>query len=145
MKLLPTEIIGGCVFLTSLIVQRSCFMETPKFFFLHAFGLDALFAELDAGYAIGLIIISFSPQYPKNCTIGQNSVLMCSVAALLSPSTNTILFPLPLPPLPELQWVLQIPRVFATNQSYSPLLPWPVRPCALHAGGGAPSSRLFGP
>jgi len=30
---------------------------------------------LDAGYAIGLIIIFFALQYPKNGTIGQNSIL----------------------------------------------------------------------
>ena len=30
---------------------------------------------MDAGYGIGLIIVFFALQYPKNGTIGQNSVL----------------------------------------------------------------------
>ena len=44
-------------------------------FFKHVFGLDVLSASLDAGYAIGTTIIFFALQYPKNGTIGQNSVL----------------------------------------------------------------------
>ena len=38
-------------------------------------GLDVLSAGLDAGYAIGLMIVFFALQYPKNGTIGQSSVL----------------------------------------------------------------------
>ena len=47
----------------------------PCFFFCHTFVSDVLSAGLDAGYAIGLILIFFALQYPKNGTIGQNSVL----------------------------------------------------------------------
>ncbi len=34
--------------------------------------LDVLSAGLDAGYAIGLLFIFFTLQYPKNGTIGPN-------------------------------------------------------------------------
>jgi hypothetical protein len=34
-----------------------------------------LSAGLDAGYGIGIMIVFFALQYPKNGTIGQNSVL----------------------------------------------------------------------
>ena len=36
--------------------------------------LDVLSAGLDAGYAIGILLIFFLLQYPKNGTIGLNSV-----------------------------------------------------------------------
>jgi hypothetical protein len=36
---------------------------------------DVLSAGLDAGYAVGVILVFFALQYPKNGTIGQNSVL----------------------------------------------------------------------
>jgi hypothetical protein len=37
-------------------------------------GIDVLSAGLDAGYAIGSIIIFFALIYPKNGTIGQNTI-----------------------------------------------------------------------
>jgi hypothetical protein len=36
--------------------------------------LDVLSAGLDAGYSIGILIVFFALQYPKNGTIGQDSV-----------------------------------------------------------------------
>ena len=36
--------------------------------------IDVLSAALDAGYAVGLIVIFFSLQYPNNGTIGLNSI-----------------------------------------------------------------------
>jgi hypothetical protein len=37
-------------------------------------GLDVLSAGLDTGYSIGVAIIFFALQYPKNGTIGLNSI-----------------------------------------------------------------------
>jgi hypothetical protein len=39
-------------------------------------GIDVLSAGLDAGYAIGFIIIFFALLYPKNGTIGQDTIQM---------------------------------------------------------------------
>ena len=36
--------------------------------------IDVLSAGLDAGYAVGVIIIFFTLQYPKNGTIGLNTI-----------------------------------------------------------------------
>lgn len=36
--------------------------------------LDVLSAGLDAGYAVGVLLIFFALQYPKNGTIGLNTV-----------------------------------------------------------------------
>ncbi len=38
------------------------------------FTLDVLSAGLDAGYSIGLLIVFFTLQYPKNGTIGLDSI-----------------------------------------------------------------------
>jgi hypothetical protein len=37
-------------------------------------GIDVLSAALDSGYAVGLIIIFFTLQYPMNGTIGLNNI-----------------------------------------------------------------------
>jgi hypothetical protein len=37
-------------------------------------GIDVLSAGLDAGYAIGTIIVFFALIYPKNGTIGQDTI-----------------------------------------------------------------------
>ena len=58
----------------------SCFMmnTSDQTFFLTSDGtwitLDVLSAGLDAGYAVGLVFIFFALQYPRNGTIGQNSI-----------------------------------------------------------------------
>jgi hypothetical protein len=38
------------------------------------FQLDVLSAGLDAGYAVGILLVYFALQYPMNGTIGQNTV-----------------------------------------------------------------------
>jgi hypothetical protein len=53
------------------------FSKLSNGIFFHGAGslLDVLSAGLDAGYAIGVLIVFFVLQYPKNGTIGQSSIL----------------------------------------------------------------------
>ena len=45
--------------------------DWPRFLWVT---LDMLSAGLDAGYAVGVILIFFTLQYPKNATIGLDSI-----------------------------------------------------------------------
>ena len=52
-----------------------CFRALSKFVFDTCLvRIDILSAGLDAGYAIGTVIIFFVLQYPKNGTIGLNTI-----------------------------------------------------------------------
>ncbi|KAI0264939.1 OPT oligopeptide transporter [Gloeopeniophorella convolvens] len=55
-------------FLFNYVIRRRHFGWWSKYNYV-------LSAGLDAGYAVGLIIIFFTLQYPKNGTIGENSIL----------------------------------------------------------------------
>ena len=49
----------------------TCDWPPPRFWWV---ALDMLSAGLDAGYAVGVLIVFFTLQYPKNGTIGLDSI-----------------------------------------------------------------------